>query len=93
MPELYARLVDALHKSGSPFEIILVEDCGGDGSWKMIEQLASRNAPVRGFRPNWNYGQHNTLLRGIRQSRHNVIVAMDDDLEHPPDHNSSNLTK
>ena len=30
LPELYARLVDALHKLGGPYEIIFVEDCGGE---------------------------------------------------------------
>ena len=85
LPELYMRLVDALQKIGSPFEIILVEDCGGDGSWKIIKDLASRDQRVRGFRLSRNYGQHNALLCGIRQARHDVIVTMDDDLQHPPD--------
>jgi undecaprenyl-phosphate 4-deoxy-4-formamido-L-arabinose transferase len=32
-----------------------------------------------------NYGQHNVLLCGIRAASGDVIVTMDDDLEHPPD--------
>ncbi len=32
-----------------------------------------------------NYGQHNALLCGIRAARHEVIVTMDDDLQHPPE--------
>ena len=28
-----------------------------------------------------NYGQHNALLCGIRDAKHQVIVTMDDDLE------------
>ena len=85
LPELYARLVDALQKIGSSFEIILVEDCGGDDSWKIVKELASRDARVRGFRLNRNYGQHNALLCGIREAHHDVIITMDDDLQHPPD--------
>jgi glycosyltransferase involved in cell wall biosynthesis len=30
-----------------------------------------------------NYGQHNALLCGIRSARYDVIVTMDDDLQHP----------
>jgi undecaprenyl-phosphate 4-deoxy-4-formamido-L-arabinose transferase len=85
LPELYARLVDALEKIGGPFEIIFVEDCGGDSSWKLIKELASRDARVRGFKLSRNYGQHNAILCGIREARYGVIVTMDDDLQQPPD--------
>ena len=32
-----------------------------------------------------NYGQHNALLCGIRAARGEVIVTMDNDLQHPPE--------
>jgi len=32
-----------------------------------------------------NYGQHNAVLCGIREARYEVIVTMDDDLQHPPE--------
>ena len=85
LPELHARLVDALQAIGDPFEIILVEDCGGDGSWDVVKALAARDPRVRGIKLSRNYGQHNALLCGIRDARHDVIVTMDDDLQHPPD--------
>src|SRR5215475_4740439 len=85
LPKLHARLVEALQKIGAPFEIILVEDCGGDGSWDVIKQLAARDARLRGIKLSRNYGQHNALLCGIRAARHDVIVTLDDDLQHPPD--------
>jgi len=31
-----------------------------------------------------NSGQHNALLAGIRAARHELIVTVDDDLQHPP---------
>ena len=31
-----------------------------------------------------NYGQHNALLAGIFNARHEVIVTMDDDFQTPP---------
>jgi hypothetical protein len=42
--------VDTLQQVGDPFEIIMVEDSGGDGSWEVIKELASRDARVRGIR-------------------------------------------
>jgi undecaprenyl-phosphate 4-deoxy-4-formamido-L-arabinose transferase len=32
-----------------------------------------------------NYGQHNAVLCGIRKARFEIIVTMDDDLQHPPE--------
>jgi glycosyltransferase involved in cell wall biosynthesis len=85
LPKLYQRLVETLQEIGAPFEIVLVEDCGGDGSWDVIKQLAAGDARVRGIKLSRNYGQHNAVLCGIRNARHDVIVTMDDDLQHPPD--------
>jgi glycosyltransferase involved in cell wall biosynthesis len=85
LPELFRQLTDALQKLGAPFEIIFVEDCGNDGSWDVIKDLAARDARVRGLKLSRNFGQHNALLCGIRAARHEIIVTMDDDLQHPPD--------
>ncbi len=40
-----------------------------------------------------NYGQHNALLCGIREARGDVIITMDDDLQHPPEEISKLLQK
>jgi glycosyltransferase involved in cell wall biosynthesis len=81
--ELYRQLIPAMEAITSEFEIIFVEDCGGDGSWGMIAELAKINPRVHGIRLNRNYGQHNALLCGIRAARGDVIITMDDDLQHP----------
>ncbi len=83
LPELHRRLVRALEEIASPFEIILVEDGGGDQSWPIIEDLARADHRVRGIRMSRNYGQHNALLCGIRAAQHEIIVTMDDDLQNP----------
>jgi len=47
--ELHRRLVGVLAPQGASFEIIFVEDCGGDESWQVIEDLGRRDTRVRGF--------------------------------------------
>ena len=32
-----------------------------------------------------NYGQHNALLCGVRAATGDVVVTMDDELQHPPE--------
>jgi undecaprenyl-phosphate 4-deoxy-4-formamido-L-arabinose transferase len=40
-----------------------------------------------------NYGQHNALLCGIREASGEIIVTLDDDLQHPPEELHKLLTK
>ena len=54
-------------------------------SWARDSERSRESHPhVRGFTLMRNYGQHNALLCGIRQAQHEIIVTMDDDLQHPP---------
>jgi glycosyltransferase involved in cell wall biosynthesis len=81
--ELYGQLSITMRQIAPTFEIIFVEDCGGDESWSIITELAEADQRVRGIRMSRNYGQHNAVLCGIRAARYDVIVTMDDDLQHP----------
>lgn len=83
--ELHRRVVAVLTAAGKTFEIIFVEDCGGDNSWAEIKALAGTDERVRGFRMSRNYGQHNAILAGTRVANGSLIVTMDDDLQHPPE--------
>lgn len=85
LPELLARLTPVMETYPGGFEVIFVEDCGGDDSWNVIESLAAADPRVRGIRMSRNYGQHNAILCGIRAARGEKIVTMDDDLQHPPE--------
>jgi undecaprenyl-phosphate 4-deoxy-4-formamido-L-arabinose transferase len=51
----------------------------------VIEQLVGAVPWVVGYELMRNYGQHNALLCGIRLARHELVVTMDDDLQHPPE--------
>ena len=93
LPELHRRLTEVLSTLAERFEIILVEDCGGDSSWTVIQGLAARDERVRGIRMSRNYGQHNALLCGIRAVRYATIVTLDDDLQNPPEEIGKLLAK
>lgn len=83
LARLHQEISAALPALASEYEIIFVEDCGGDNSWRVITELAAADPRVRGIRMSRNYGQHNALLAGIRAARHELILTMDDDLQHP----------
>ena len=85
LPLLVQRLQPVLATLSSQYELLLVDDGSPDRSWEVIELLVSKNPWVRGIRLMRNYGQHNALLCGIRAASYEIIVTMDDDLQHPPE--------
>jgi undecaprenyl-phosphate 4-deoxy-4-formamido-L-arabinose transferase len=85
LPELHRRLKVVLESLGKPYEIIFVEDAGGDDSWTVIQRLAASDAHLRGLQLGMNFGQHNALLCGIRAAQYEIIITLDDDLQNPPE--------
>jgi len=82
---LIERLAPVLAASAREYEAVLVDDGSRDASWAVIRELSRANPWVRGLRLMRNFGQHNALLCGIRAARFEVIVTIDDDLQHPPE--------
>ena len=85
LPELFSKLNEILPAIVSEFEVILVNDGSRDKSWQVIEELSKEYVWLRGICLMRNYGQHNALLCGIRAAQNEVIVTIDDDLQHPPE--------
>lgn len=85
LSELYRRLVSVLETIAPDFEIVLVEDCGGDNSWQVIEQLAVSDNRVRGIQFSRNFGQHYGISAGLDVCRGDWVVVMDCDLQDRPE--------
>ena len=85
LDELTTRLKTALDAIGLEYEVVLVNDGSHDKSWETICRLTQQNPQIKGINLMRNYGQHNALLCGIRQANNEIIVTIDDDLQHPPE--------
>jgi undecaprenyl-phosphate 4-deoxy-4-formamido-L-arabinose transferase len=85
LPELVRRLQPVLDAAATEYELILVDDGSRDGTWSVIGDLSRDHGWVKGVHLMRNYGQHNAVLCGIRLARYELIVTMDDDLQHPPE--------
>jgi glycosyltransferase involved in cell wall biosynthesis len=81
---LVAQLSEALPAFTKKYEIILVNDGSPDNSWLVIEDLAHKYKCVKGICMMRNYGQHNATLCGVRAACYDIVVTMDQDLQHPP---------
>jgi hypothetical protein len=85
LQELVARVSAALDATTAWYEIVLVNDGSRDDSWSTIDKLTVDNRKLRGIELMRNFGQHNAVLAGVRAATGDVIVTLDDDLQHPPE--------
>lgn len=86
LPQLVAQVEAEMAREGlaGRFELVLVNDCSPDDSWRVIRAQAEAHPFVRGITLRRNAGQHNAIMAGLHQVRGEYIVLMDDDLQHPP---------
>jgi len=82
---LIERLEPVLVGMETDFEVIFVDDDSSDESWSRLERITAEHAWARALRLMRNYGQHNAILCGIRGAKMDLVVTMDDDLQHPPE--------
>ena len=66
-------------------EIIVVDDDSPDGTWQVVQDLASMDPRIQLLRRTDERGLTSALMAGIRQSQGEVVAWMDCDLSMPPE--------
>ena len=66
-------------------EIVLVNDSSPDGTINTIRELCRKYANVTGIDLAKNFGQHAALMAGMRQTKGDIVVCLDDDGQTPAD--------
>jgi undecaprenyl-phosphate 4-deoxy-4-formamido-L-arabinose transferase len=85
LPPLIDRCLSACKRTYRSFEIILVDDGSRDDSREIIFQAADRHGEIVAVILNRNYGQHAAVFAGLEQSRGQIVVTLDADLQNPPE--------
>ena len=85
IPELHRRLKETLDNMKVTYEIIMVDDCDGQGSWEKIEQVAIIDKNVIGIRFAHNSGQDRAIAAGVKASKGDYVITMDCDLQDAPE--------
>ena len=87
LKELIKRISISMKKAKlyKNFEIIMINDFSRDDSWKKIKKLSSKFRFIKGISLRKNYGQHNAIMAGLKFSKGEKVITLDDDLQHPPE--------
>ena len=83
--ELYDWIERVMKEHRFSFEVIFISDGSTDRSWSIIEDLATKTEHVRGIKFRRNYGKSPALFCGFAETRGDVVITMDADLQDSPD--------
>lgn len=83
--ETIDRTSKVCHEAGIDYEIVLVNDGSTDGSWGVISEAAAADDRIVAVDLLKNYGQHTAVYAGLKLSRGDYVVTIDDDLQNPPE--------
>ena len=85
LPELCSWIERVANEQQLSYEIILMDDGSTDDSWRVIQQLRTANAHIKGIRFQRNYGKSAALNEGFKAAQGTVVITMDADLQDSPD--------
>lgn len=85
LDELASRIRRVMATTNESYELILVNDGSPDRTGQVIERLGAVDPAVVAIQLRKNFGQDNAIMAGLNVASGDVIVIMDDDLQHDPE--------
>ena len=79
--DLYKDLKDKVLNQLEEYEIIFVDDCSGDNSWEIINEIKSNDAKVVAVKLSRNFGEHAAILAGLSICTGDCAVTKQADLQ------------
>ncbi|MBP6694887.1 MAG: glycosyltransferase family 2 protein [Saprospiraceae bacterium] len=83
--ELHDWILSVMVQNNYTYEIIFVDDGSTDLSWKIIEEVKSKNPCVKGIKFRRNYGKSAGLHVAFEKAEGDVVITMDGDLQDSPE--------
>ena len=86
---MHSRIVGAMARIGGEWEWLIVDDHSRDGTFGVVQRLATADPRVRGIRLARNSGSHVAITCALHHVRGDMAVMMAADLQDPPEMLSS----
>jgi len=83
--ELYSRLTKVMTEIGLDYELIFVNDGSTDNTLDLLKKVAHKDSHVVIVELRRNFGQTPALAAGFDNTRGDMIISMDGDLQHMPE--------
>jgi len=83
--EFYPRLKKEAENWDKSYELLFVDDGSTDNSFELICKWKKIDSNIRVVKFTRNFGQQAAVLAGFRESRGNIVVQIDSDLQNPPE--------
>ena len=85
LDELVRRIHEAVRPLTSNYEIVLVNDCSPDSSWKKITEICAKDKLVKGINLSRNFGQPYAITAGLSYAQGDYVAVIDCDLQNKPE--------
>jgi len=87
LPHLYWDLQVCLDRLGRKYllEVLLIDDGSRDATWNLIREFSAKDRRIRGLALSRNFGHQSALSCGYDRSTGDAIIALDADLQDPPE--------
>jgi polyisoprenyl-phosphate glycosyltransferase len=85
LPLFVTRMVAACESLGVTYEVLLVNDGSRDGTWGLIEALATDHPRIVGINLSRNHGHQLAVTAGLSLARGERVLIIDADLQDPPE--------
>lgn len=79
-----AQVIHTVLQQPSVRELVVVDDCSRDGSWKVLQDLAHQDSRIQAFHHEYNQGKGAALRTGISKATSPIVLIQDADLEYDP---------
>ncbi|MCX6140901.1 MAG: glycosyltransferase family 2 protein [Candidatus Kapabacteria bacterium] len=85
LPELSKQLESVLERiSRGRYEVLFIDDGSTDDSFRVIEDIHTRNNRFKAIRFRTNHGKSAALAIGFAESKGDIVITMDADLQDDP---------
>jgi glycosyltransferase involved in cell wall biosynthesis len=83
----YQRVVKTINKLSNiyDFEIIFTDNCSTDKTFDKLKNLCTKDSRIKAFKFSKNFGYQKSIWFGYYQSKGDVTLELDVDLQDPPE--------